>query len=291
MNEKERPPMQPDPDRSEIPLKPYELMPERREFLEKPFREKNESGRDEQIASIRELLQTEPDNGGTVPQPIKSKPAKPATRMEYFRAVAYEKLIDPLLEKVRGLIANFVQQNSAAVDIGCGTGALAFRLAKEKGCTVHGVDLATGKIARANDQKANANFPKVQFSEADATRLEGISDQQFDVATMSLFLHSLPENVRHQVLREAIRVAKKLVIADYVTKQLRSFSGFAVKGIERLAGGEHFQSFKQFSESGGLETLLDELELRIVEEQLNPSKTVRVVVVEKRQAKLKESDF
>ncbi len=204
--------------------------------------------------------------------------------MEYFRAFAYEKLIDPLLEKVRCLILAFIQRNSRVVDIGCGTGALAFRLAERKDCSVHGVDLAAGKIARANDRKANANFPKVQFSEADATKLEGISDQQFDCATMSLFLHSLPENVRHQVLQEAMRVAKRIVIADYVTKQPRSFSGLVVKGIERFAGGEHFQSFKQFSESGGLETLLQEFGLRIVEEQLNPSKTVRVVVVGKQQA-------
>lgn len=100
---------------------------------------------------------------------------------------------------------------------------------------------------------------------------------------MSLFLHSLPVNIRRQVLKEAIRVAKRLVIADYVTKQPESFSGFAVKGIERFAGGEHFQSFKQFSESGGLETLLEEAGLKIVEEQLNPSRTVRVVVVERQQ--------
>ena len=80
-----------------------------------------------------------------------------------------------------------------------------------------------------------------------------------------------------------MRVAKRIVIADYVTKQPRSFSGLAVKGIERFAGGEHFQSFKQFSEGGGLETLLEKIGLKIVEEQLNPSKTVRVVVVKRQQ--------
>ena len=282
MSEKEHPPIQPDIMRSEIPEQPDPAR-EARELLEKPPQGKSEPDTEEKIASIRKSLHAEPDNGGSVPPPIETNPTRPATKIEYCRAVAYEKLIDPLLEKVRGLITKYIPQDSSVVDIGCGTGALAFRLAKENGCSVHGVDLATGKIARANDRKANANFPKVQFSEADATKLEGISDQQFDCATMSLFLHSLPENVRHQVLQEAMRVAKRIVIADYVTKQPRSFSGLAVKGIERFAGGEHFQSFKQFSEGGGLETLLEKIGLKIVEEQLNPSKTVRVVVVKRQQ--------
>lgn len=286
MNDREGPPTQSGTERSEIPDKletQQEPAPETRELLETPPSRETEQGSQASIEEIRKSLLADTDSGGTVPQPLETKPAKPATRMEYFRAVAYEKLIDPLLEKVRGLISDFIQQNSNVIDIGCGTGALAFRLAKDKDCAVHGVDLASGKIARAKDRKANATFPKVQFLETDATSLEGISGQQFDVATMSLFLHSLPENVRRQVLQEAIRVAKKLVIADYVTQQPKNFSGFAVRGIERFAGGEHFQSFRQFSESGGLEALLVQTGLRVVKEQLNPSKTVRVVVVEKQQ--------
>lgn len=283
-NNKERPPKPHDAERSEIPDKletRREPVPETRELLERPPSTKPEQGREKQIAEIRKSLQVTSSDDGTVPHPLETKPAKPATKMEYARAIVYEKLIDPLLEKVRILISEFISQNSTIVDIGCGTGALAFCLAKDKNCSIRGVDLAPGKIARAKDRKANADFPKVHFAVADATSLEWISDQQFDVATMSLFLHSLPENVRRQVLQEAIRVAKRLIIADYVTKQPKSFSGVAVKGIERFAGGEHFQSFKQFSESGGLETLLEEAGLKIAEEKLNPSKTVRVVVVER----------
>lgn len=201
---------------------------------------------------------------------------------EKIRAIGYEIFIDPLLGKVRGLISSFVPENSKVIDIGCGTGALAFRLAEEKGCAVRGVDLAHNKIERA---KQKVNSSRVQFSEADATNLSEISDQKFDCATISLFLHSLPENSRHLVLQEAMRVAKRIIIADFATTQPRSFSGLAVRGIERIAGGEHFQSFNQFRASGGLEPLLKETGLVIMAEQLNPSKTVRVVVVERQNLK------
>lgn len=204
-----------------------------------------------------------------------------ATKIEYIRAVVYEKLIDPLLEKVRDIVSDFIPENNTVIDIGCGTGALAFKLAKDKDCTVYGVDLAQGKIARANDKKGNAHA-KVKFSKTDATNLTGISDNQFDYATMSLFLHSLPKNIRNQVLQEAKRVAKRIVIADYTTEQPKSFSGLAVKGIERFAGGQHFQSFNQFRASGGLEPLLEEAGLVIIEERIHPSKTVRIIISEKR---------
>lgn len=197
--------------------------------------------------------------------------------MEYIRAVGYEMFIDPLLETVRGSIANFVPENSTVIDIACGTGKLAFRLAKDKGCTVRGVDLSSMKIARAEGRKAKADLKKVNFEEADATCLEGVSDSQFDYATMSLFLHSIPLNIRRQVMQEAMRVAKCLVIADYVAEQPFTIPGLAVRCIERIAGGEHFDSFKSYRANGGLDPLLQEAGLKIVNEEINAGGTIRVV--------------
>lgn len=206
------------------------------------------------------------------------KTKKPATKVEYFRAVIYEILIDPLLEKVRGLIAGFVPEKSIVIDIGCGTGTLAFRLAEDRGCTVQGIDLAPEKIARARRRKAGAHFPKVHFMEEDATHLTGISDQQFDCATISLLIHSLPENVRRQVIREAMRVAKQIVIADYVANQPMSFPGIVVRGIERMAGNEHFANFNSFRATKGLDPLLKEAGLVIVDERVNASGTIQVII-------------
>ena len=213
-----------------------------------------------------------------MPQPLEA--SNPKTKMDKIWAIGYEIFIDQILEKVRGLISSFIPENSTVIDIGCGTGALAFQLSRGKKRSVTGVDLAHNKIERAK-QKANDNSTKVQFLEADATSLTKIPDKQFDCAILSLVLHSLPEKLRRQVLQEAIRVATKIVIADYVTTQPKSFSGLVVRGIEWIAGGEHFQSFNQFRASGGLEPLLRKAGLVIVEEQLDPSKTVRIIVAER----------
>lgn len=202
-------------------------------------------------------------------------------KLQNIRAIGYEIFIDPLLKKTRGQIANFIPQDSSIIDIGCGSGALAFHLAESKNCTVHGIDLATEKITRANKRKANINSQKVHFSKADASNLAEISDQQFDCATMSLFVHSLPENIRHKVIKEAMRVAKLLVIADYVTKQPLSIPSIAVKGIERIAGSEHFQGFNSFKANGGLEPLLEKAGLKITNEQVNSNGTIRIILAEK----------
>lgn len=201
--------------------------------------------------------------------------------IENIRAVGYKIFIDPFLKGVRNSIANFVPRNSTVVDIACGTGALAFCLAEDKGCTVHGVDLASIKIERAKNRAIKSNLSETKFSLADATNLAEFSDQQFDFATISLFIHSVPVDIRHKVLLEATRVAKQIIIADFAAKQPTSIPGFAVAGIERVAGREHFASFKAFSANGGLNPLLEEAGLVIVKEQLNPSGTVRVVVARK----------
>lgn len=110
--------------------------------------------------------------------------------MEQIRVVGYEIFIDPILKGIRELIAELIARNSSVIDIGCGSGALAFHLAENNGCTVRGTDLAAEKMRRANQRKKDTNSQKVDFAKADATNLVGIASQQFDYATMSLFLQS-----------------------------------------------------------------------------------------------------
>lgn len=208
------------------------------------------------------------------------QPQQQNSVMGFVRAIRYKIFIDPLLGEIRDMVSNFIPPNSSVIDIGCGTGALAFRLAKNKSCTVLGVDLDSGKIRRAKQNKSDSQ--SVDFVEANAARLPDISDQNFDYATMSLFLHSLPEPVRTQILQEAMRIAKQIVIADYVKKQPKNFYGLVVKIIEYLAGAEHFSNFNSFKESGGIETVLEKAGLSIVDEKVDSSKTVRIVVAERR---------
>lgn len=196
------------------------------------------------------------------------------TKVEYARALIYEAAFDPILRKIRRLVADLIPNGSKVIVIGCGPGTLSIQLAKSQNCTVQGIDLAPGKIARAINR--GANNPNIHFAQADATHLPNIADGDFDYATMTLFLHALPEEIRLQVLQEAMRVAHNLVIADYVTPPPKSIYGLAVTGIERF--GEHRENFNSFQANGGLDPLLETAGLTVVKETLNPSKTVRILI-------------
>jgi 2-polyprenyl-3-methyl-5-hydroxy-6-metoxy-1,4-benzoquinol methylase len=215
---------------------------------------------------------------------VKEKPSRNGitSSIDNIKALAYEILIEPLLKQVRDLVLNFIPDNSSVIDIACGPGALSLTLAMEKDCLVYGIDLDSAKVERAKTKTLKYNLLNVRFEKRDATDLAGIEDGQFGYATISMLLHSVPKNVQLKVLNEAQRVAKKgIVIADYVTQQPSSFSGIAARGIEWVAGGEHFDSFNLYGVSGGLDHLLKVCGLEIVNEKVNPSKTIRVVLVQK----------
>lgn len=192
-----------------------------------------------------------------------------------WRAVTKEVLGRP----VRDLIDHAIPPWSRVIDIGCGRGTLAFRLAR-KNCFVHGIDIDCDTIATAQRQKTETGISKIQFSEADAATLSEISDQSFDYAVVSLVLHCLPENTCLKILREAKRVARRIIIADYTAQRRENFAAHVVFVLEIHAG--HSQNFKIFSEGGGIERLLEKAGLQTKEEHLTSSGLIKVILAEKR---------
>ena len=71
------------------------------------------------------------------------------------------------------------------------------------------------------------------------------------MATMSLALHQFDTVSRTDILAEALRVAPKLIIADYANPITSSFLRTGVHVAERIAGKEHFQNFNSFRHEGG----------------------------------------
>ena len=234
----------------------------------------------EQLGKVRRSL--ERIETGEEVLPIIKENRTSRSSNEYIRAVLYEVIFDRFLQGTRESIRSFIGQNSKVLDMGCGTGALAFDLARHKNCTVHGIDLASGRIARAQQRRDATGFAKATFATADATRLVGISDKEFDFTTMSLFLHALPQDIQYKVLQEAVRVSKRLLIADFVTKTPFNISGLAIRGAELAAGKDHFQHFISFKAAGGIDGLLRQAGLTIAQEQINRSQTIRTVLVEDR---------
>jgi cyclopropane fatty-acyl-phospholipid synthase-like methyltransferase len=104
------------------------------------------------------------------------------------------------------------------LDVGCGTGAPAVRLAGRTGCRITGVTISDRQLAAARSRAADCGVcGRVAFQKADATALP-FPDGSFDSA---MAIESLIHMDAGRALGEVHRVLKSgglLSIADYVEK-------------------------------------------------------------------------
>ncbi len=122
--------------------------------------------------------------------------------------------------KFRQRIADVIpaQPGDAVLDVGCGTGDLAFVLAERVGAngSVAGIDASPEMIARAQ-RKARRRRSPVDFQVALAQSLP-FADQRFDHVVSSLAFHHLPGDLKRQALLSIARVLKpggRLTIVDF----------------------------------------------------------------------------
>lgn len=110
-------------------------------------------------------------------------------------------------EATRALIdLCLVNENSLVIDIGCASGKTACYLARSYGCSVIGVDVLPGMVARARQRaRAEGVSGSVEFMVGDAQKLP-LRDNLFDVA-LGEFITGLVDDKKGAV-REYVRVAK-----------------------------------------------------------------------------------
>ena len=104
----------------------------------------------------------------------------------------------------------------------------------------------------------------VSFQLANATNLP-FPDGYFDYASISLGLHDKEKSIRYQIISEMKRVIKQdgaLILIDFQVPLPRNVWGVSARAIEFLAGGSHYQSFKDYLANGGLEDILKNHGLR-----------------------------
>ena len=190
-----------------------------------------------------------------------------------YRAVArwYDILIEPLNRKLKGMMLRFVppERGEVVLDVGCGTGVLLERYL-DAGCEVWGLDMSSAMLAQARRRLG----ARAELHEGDA-RAMPFPDDRFDWVAFSFVLHEMVPDMRLAVLAEARRVVRPaghIVAIDYHDEPQGTARGWLLKAstiaIERVAGGDHWASYRHYMAHGAVVGLADQADLELVRQRV-----------------------
>ncbi|MEN6379704.1 MAG: class I SAM-dependent methyltransferase [Methanofastidiosum sp.] len=183
-------------------------------------------------------------------------------KKHWYDGKVYKYLIDPVIEDTREIISGLIENDSRVIDIGCGTGSLAFYLS-EKCSYVLGIELSKKMIDYANSRKEENNISNVQFFHGDAEKVSELTKDKFDYAIFSLCLHEMKSETRSKALREIKKITNKIIIYDYTVKKKTSFQRIMSSTAEFLAGKENYDNYKSFLKENGIFGLLEKHDFKI----------------------------
>jgi SAM-dependent methyltransferase len=178
---------------------------------------------------------------------------KTADKSRFTHGKIYHWLYDRPLSQARRVVIDLVPEGSSVLDIASGTGELCFELAARKHCRVVGIDLSSRMIKFAQERN---RYDSVRFVHGDATDLADFEPCTFDCATILLTMHELPRQKQVAVLKEALRVAHRVVVVDSLTPLPRNLHGIALRLVEASGGAEHYRPFADYLATGGIPGIL-----------------------------------
>jgi cyclopropane fatty-acyl-phospholipid synthase-like methyltransferase len=127
----------------------------------------------------------------------------------------FEYATNRLTDKLSGMLD--IRPGDRLLDIGCGVGEPAIRLASAHDIEVVGVSISQRQIERANDRAAAAGLAdRLSFQHADAMDLP-FPEESFDLVWALESLHHMPD--RWQVIRQAARILRpggRMAIGDFL---------------------------------------------------------------------------
>jgi len=179
--------------------------------------------------------------------------------------LTYETFVDPLFRDLRKFTPEFsgMKAGDKVIDVCCGTGAQVIEYGRH-GIMATGIDSSQDMLKIATRNRMRQKAVNVSFQLADATNLP-FPDGHFDYATVSFGLHDKEKLIRYQIISEMKRTVKQggaLIFIDFQVPLPKNAWAVFARAVEFLAGGSHYQSFKDYLATGGLEGILKNHGLR-----------------------------
>lgn len=117
-----------------------------------------------------------------------------------------------------------VEPGARVLDLGCGDGNTALPFAR-LGAEVKGIDIASNLVEAGKRRAAEAGLDNVTFEEGDATDLQGVDDDSFDLTFTCFGAMFAPKPF--DVAKEMVRVTKKpggrIVMGNWIPNDEESF--------------------------------------------------------------------
>ncbi len=177
----------------------------------------------------------------------------------WWAPLVLNRMIDPLTRNVRIQAAELagMKMGEKALDICCGTGALALHYARI-GVIATGVDQDPRVVQVADRNRRKQGLSNASFQTANALNLP-FEDSHFDHASISMAVHEVGRAERDIIISEMKRVVRKggsLVFIDYKVPLPPIPSSYTSRVVELVSGREHNRCFKDYIQQGGLDELL-----------------------------------
>lgn len=183
--------------------------------------------------------------------------------MDEYKTFAgvYDIFLYPALHQIRLKTAEVISRlkPEQIIDLCCGTGNQLKYLKRRGFENIEGVDISHSMLKQTRKGGAQINC-----SHGDATKLN-FTDNNFDAALISFALHEKPKETAESIVKEAVRITRQggyLFVVDYAfDSSVAPFIKSMVRIVERFAGKEHYQYFKQYLGYGGLDSLFRNMEM------------------------------
>lgn len=199
----------------------------------------------------------------------------------YYFARLYDPFINPFLKNLRKKILDVVTElkPERIIDVCCGTG-YQVKMLTRNGFLAVGIDLSREMLAVSRRGRW-----KVPCFRQDATAID-YPDQSFDLVLITMALHEKDPASRQKILTEMDRIllpGGHLLIADYWTSSESPwYAGKLIRFIEFLAGREHYDNFRHFENTGGLNGLLPQVRFDHVRDHFFGSGTIILRIFQKK---------